>query len=165
MTIHDFDMARFMLGEEPEIVTAVGSRLVAPALMEKLGDYDSVTVVMKTASGKQAIISNSREASYGYDQRVEAFGSKGMAISENRRPNQMILSGKGFSNRAAPLLFFFIERYREAFDAEIGAFVEAIETKKPAVVGFEDGRRALVLAEAAIKSVAEGRAVKVSELD
>lgn len=165
MTIHDFDMARFILGEEPDTVFATGSRLVAPALMEKLGDYDSVTVVMTTSSGKQAIISNSREALYGYDQRVEAFGSKGMAISENRRPNQVIISGKGFSNHAAPLLHFFIERYREAFDAEIDAFVKAVETNQPAVVGFDDGQKALALAEAALKSIAEGRAVKVSEFD
>ena len=165
MTIHDFDMARFILGEEPETVIATGSRLVAPALMEKLGDFDTVTVVMTTASGKQAIITNSREALYGYDQRVEAFGSKGMAVSENRRPNQMILSGKGFSNQAAPLLHFFIERYREAFDAEIDAFVKAVETNQPAVVGYDDGQRALALAEAALLSIAEGRAVKVSELD
>ena len=164
MTIHDFDMARFILGEEPEVVFAAASRLVAPALMEKLGDYDTVTVVMTTASGKQAMITNSREALYGYDQRVEAHGSKGMAVSENRRPHQMQLSGKGFSNHAAPLLNFFIERYREAFDAEIDAFVEAVEQRTPPVVGFEDGRRALALAEAALKSVAEGRAVKVSEV-
>ena len=76
MTIHDFDMARFILGEEPEVVMATGARLVAPALMEKLGDFDTVTVVMTTASGKQAIITNSREALYGYDQRVEALDRK-----------------------------------------------------------------------------------------
>jgi myo-inositol 2-dehydrogenase/D-chiro-inositol 1-dehydrogenase len=132
--------------------------------MEKLGDYDTVTVLMTTTSGKQAIIPNSTEAAYGYDQRVEAFGSKGMAVSENRRPHQMLLSGKGYSNHAAPLLNFFIERYREAFDAEIDAFVDAVETRQPATVGFDDGRRALVLAEAALKSIAEGRAVKVSEV-
>jgi myo-inositol 2-dehydrogenase/D-chiro-inositol 1-dehydrogenase len=165
MTIHDFDMARFILGEEPVTVIATGARLVAPALMERLGDFDTVTVLMTTASGKQAIITNSREALYGYDQRVEAFGSKGMAVSENRRPNQMILSGTGFSNKAAPLLHFFIERYREAFDAEIDAFVKAVETNQPAVVGFDDGQKALALAEAALKSIAEGRSVKVSEVD
>jgi myo-inositol 2-dehydrogenase / D-chiro-inositol 1-dehydrogenase len=164
MTIHDFDMARFILGEEPEVVLATASRLVAPALMERLGDYDTVTVAMTTASGKQALILNSREAVFGYDQRVEAFGSSGMAVSENRRPHQMLLWGKEFTNSAAPLLNFFIERYREAFDAEIGAFVEAVEQRTPPVVGFEDGRRALALAEAAMKSVAEGRAVKVSEV-
>ena len=165
MTIHDFDMARFILGEEPEVIIATASRLVDPVLMEKLGDFDTVTVLMTTASGKQAIITNSREAAYGYDQRVEAFGSKGMAVSENRRPHQMLLSGKGYSNHAAPLLNFFIERYREAFDAEIDAFVDAVERRQPATVGFEDGRRALMLAEAALKSIAEGRAVKVLEVD
>ena len=164
MTIHDFDMARFILGEEPETVFAVGARLVDPALMQRLGDHDTITVVMTTASGKQALIMNSREALYGYDQRVEAFGSKGMAVSENRRPHLMLMSGKGFTDRAAPLLDFFIERYREAFDAEIDAFVDAIEKERPADVGFEDGRRALTLAEAAIKSIGEGRAVKVSEV-
>jgi myo-inositol 2-dehydrogenase/D-chiro-inositol 1-dehydrogenase len=164
MTIHDFDMARFILGEEPEVVFATGARLVAPQLMERLGDYDTVTVVLTTPSGKQAVILNSREAVFGYDQRVEAFGSRGMAVSENRRPHQMLLSGKEFTSHAAPLLNFFIERYREGFDAEIDAFVEAIESGKPPVVGFEDGRRALALAEAALKSAADGRAVKVSEV-
>lgn len=164
MTIHDLDMARFILGEEPDTVFATGSRLVAPDLMKKLGDYDTVTVVMTTASGKQAIITNSREATYGYDQRVEAFGSKGMAQSENRRPHHTLLSGKGYSDRAAPLLDFFIERYREAFDAEISEFVEAVESGRAPSVGFEDGRLALALAEAAMKSIAEGRAVKLSEL-
>ena len=88
-----------------------------------------------------------------------------MALSENRRPNQMLLSGKGFSNHAAPFLHFFIERYREAFDAEIDAFVKSVETQQPSVVGFDDGRRALALAEAALKSIAESRAVKVSEVE
>ena len=164
MTIHDFDMARYILGEEPAEVFATGSRLVAPALMETLGDHDTVTVVMTTASGKQAIITNSREAAYGYDQRVEAFGSKGMAVSENRRPHHAVLSGKGFTERAAPLLHFFIERYREAFDAEIGAFVDSVETGRPVPVGFEDGRLALVLAEAAGRSLAERRSVNVREI-
>ena len=164
MTIHDFDMARYILGEEPVEVFATGSRLVAPELMQTLGDHDTVTVVMTTASGKQAIITNSREAAYGYDQRVEAFGSKGMAVSENRRPHHMVQSGKGYTDRAAPLLHFFIERYQEAFDAEIGAFVDAIETGQPVSVGFEDGRLALVLAEAGMKSLAERRSVNVQEI-
>ena len=164
MTIHDFDMARYILGEEPVEVFATGSRLVAPTLMQSLGDYDTITVVMTTASGKQAIITNSREASYGYDQRVEAFGSKGMAESRNRRPHHMVLSGKSFTDQAAPLLNFFIERYREAFDAEIGAFVDAVENGQPVPVGFEDGRLALVLAEAALRSMTERRAVNVREI-
>lgn len=164
MTIHDLDMARFILGEEVTEVFATGSRLVDPALMNKLGDYDTVTIVLKTAGGKQAIINNSRQAVYGYDQRVEALGTKGMAISDNRRPHEMTLHTVDFTDRAEPLLNFFIERYREAFDAEISAFVEAIEAGCAPSVGFEDGRLALVLAEAALKSIAEGRVVAVKEL-
>lgn len=164
MTIHDFDMARFILGEEVTTVFATGARLVDPALMQKLGDFDTVTVVLTTASGKQAVILNSRQSVYGYDQRVEALGSKGMAISENRRSHGMTLHTADFTDRAEPLLNFFIERYREAFDAEISAFVEAVEAGRAPVVGFEDGRLALVLAEAALKSITEGRAVAVKEI-
>ncbi|MBB6469124.1 myo-inositol 2-dehydrogenase/D-chiro-inositol 1-dehydrogenase [Aminobacter lissarensis] len=164
MTIHDFDMARFMLGEEPVEVFATGSRLVDPVLMERTGDFDTVTVVMKTSSGKQAIINNSRQAVYGYDQRVEAFGSKGMAVSENRHVHGARIYGGGFTGKAEPYLHFFIERYQEAFNAEIDAFVDAVEKKVPPAVSFEDGRLALVLAEAAMKSAREGRVVKVSEI-
>lgn len=164
MTIHDFDMARFVLGEAVETVFATGARLVDPALMARLGDYDTVTVVLTTASGKQATITNARRATYGYDQRVEAFGDTGMAISENRRPHGMVLHGESFTGQAAPLLTFFIERYREGFDAEIDAFVRAIEQGTPPEVGFEDGRQALILAEAALRSVTEGRPVQVKEL-
>ena len=164
MTIHDLDMARFILGEEVTQVFATGARLVDPALMERLGDFDTVTVVLTTASGKQAVITNSRQATYGYDQRVEAHGSAGMALSENRRPHGMTLHTANFTERAEPLLNFFIERYREAFDAEISAFVTAVESGQPPVVGFEDGRLALVLAEAALKSIAEGRMVRVQEI-
>lgn len=164
MTIHDFDMARFILGEEVTEVTATGSRLVDPALMARCGDYDTVTVVMKTASGKQAIISNSRRAVYGYDQRVEAFGSAGMAISENRTMDHVRLYTEEFTDRAAPLQNFFIERYGDAFAAEISAFVDTVEKGAAPPVGFEDGRQALILAEAAILSAAEGRTVQVSEI-
>jgi myo-inositol 2-dehydrogenase / D-chiro-inositol 1-dehydrogenase len=164
MTIHDLDMARFILVEEVTEVFATGSRLVDPALMEKLGDHDTVTVVLTTSSGRQAIITNSRRATYGYDQRVEALGTKGMAISENRRPHEMTLHTVDFTDRAEPLLNFFIERYREAFDAEISEFVEAVEQRRAPSVGFEDGRLALVLAEAALKSIAERRVVAVKEV-
>ncbi len=164
MTIHDFDMARFILGEEVTEVSAVGSRLLNPLLMERLGDYDTVMVVLATATGRQCIINNSRQAAYGYDQRVEALGTKGMVVSENRRSNMTTLHRADFTGSGAPLLNFFIDRYAEAFSAEISAFVEAIESGNLPEVGFEDGRKALVLAEAAIKSVAEGRTVKTSEI-
>lgn len=164
MTIHDFDMARFMLGEEPVEVFATGSRLVDPALMERTGDWDTVSIILRTQSGSQCIINNSRQAAYGYDQRVEALGSAGMAVSENRHAHGARLYSSGFTERAEPYLHFFIERYQEAFNAEIDAFADAVEKGRPPEVGFDDGRRALVLAEAAAKSVAERRVVNVSEI-
>ncbi len=164
MTIHYFDMARFLLGEEPDTVSAVGSRLVNAPLMERCNDWDTVSVVLTTPSGKQCVILNSRQAVYGYDQRVEVFGSKGMAISENRRAHDSVRFAAEFTSRGAPYLNFFIERYAEAFNAEIGAFVDAVENGTPPEVGFEDGRRALILAEAAGKSISEGRPVKTGEV-
>lgn len=164
MTIHDFDMARFMLGEEPTEVFASGSRLVDPALMRRTDDYDTVSVILRTSSGKQCIINNSRQAVYGYDQRVEALGSAGMAVSENRRGQEARLYTAAFTDRSEPYLNFFIERYVEAFNAEIGAFVDSVEKGTAPEVGFEDGRLALVLAEAALKSAREGRVVKTSEI-
>ncbi|KZD06148.1 MULTISPECIES: inositol 2-dehydrogenase [Thalassospira] len=164
MTIHDFDMARFILGEDITTVSATGSRLVSPALMERCDDYDTVSAVLTTASGKQCIINNSRRAVYGYDQRVEALGSLGMAISENRPMNHTRLYNAGFTDQAAPLLNFFIDRYDTAFAAEIDAFVDSIERGIAPEVGFEDGRQALILAEAAIRSAKESRTVNISEI-
>lgn len=164
MTIHDFDLARFMLGEEPEEVFAIGGRLIDPAMMEQLRDYDSAMVVMRTRSGKQCHINNSRASTYGYDQRVELLGSTGMVISDNRRSDELRRYSAAHVEAARPYLDFFIERYREAFDAEIDAFVTCVENGEPPQVGFEDGRRALILAEAAMKSAAEGRIVRVAEI-
>jgi myo-inositol 2-dehydrogenase/D-chiro-inositol 1-dehydrogenase len=164
MTIHDLDLARFLLGEEVSTVSAHGSRLVNPALMEQCDDYDTVAVTLMTSSGKQAIITNSREASYGYDQRVEVFGSKGMVISENHRENQVTRHMATYTNQAPPLQNFFIERYAAAFNAEIDRFVDAVENGTPVPVGFEDGRLALLLADACFKSIAERRTIQTSEL-
>jgi myo-inositol 2-dehydrogenase/D-chiro-inositol 1-dehydrogenase len=132
--------------------------------MARCEDWDTVSVVLKTPSGRQCLINNSRRAVFGYDQRVEAFGSAGMAISENRRPHMMTVHGAKATGCGAPLLNFFIDRYAEAFVAEIGAFVNAIEAGAAPEVGFEDGRRALLLAEAAVRSVTQGRTVRTSEI-
>ena len=164
MTIHDLDLARFMLGEEVVAVSATGSRLVDPPLMQRCGDYDTTAVVLTTGSGRQAIIINSREAAYGYDQRVELFGSRGMVLSDNRRETHVTKHVSGATNVSAPLLHFFIERYEEAFNAEIDSFVDAVDGGAAVEVGFEDGRQALILADAAFLSVAERRTVAVSEI-
>lgn len=164
MTIHDLDLARYMLGEEVTSVSAQGSRLVDKPLMDRCNDFDTVVVTLLTASGKQAIITNSREAVYGYDQRVELFGSRGMVISENHHNHLMTKHLAGATNVSAPLQHFFIERYTQAFNEEINLFVDAIEQGRPVPVGFEDGRLALVLADACFRSVAEGRVIHVSEI-
>jgi myo-inositol 2-dehydrogenase/D-chiro-inositol 1-dehydrogenase len=162
MTIHDFDMARFLLGEEITTVSAQGSSLVDPAI-GRAGDYDSVSVMLSTASGKHATISNSRRASYGYDQRIEAHGSLGSVAAENQRAVSIeIATAKGYTR--PPLLDFFMTRYIDAYANEIAAFIDAIGGKRAAKPSGEDGLIALALADAAVKSVEQGRAVKVSEI-
>jgi myo-inositol 2-dehydrogenase/D-chiro-inositol 1-dehydrogenase len=162
MTIHDFDMARFLLGEEVTEVSAMAAVLVDPAI-GKAGDSDSVQVMLKTATGKMALISNSRRATYGYDQRIEVHGSKGVVSAENQRPVSIELAnGSGYTR--PPLHDFFMTRYTEAYAAEITAFIEAVGSKKAAAPSGEDGLAALALAEAALLSVKEGRTVKVSEI-
>jgi myo-inositol 2-dehydrogenase/D-chiro-inositol 1-dehydrogenase len=159
MTIHDFDMARFLLGEEPVSVSAHAAVLVDKAIGEA-GDYDSVTVVLETASGKQCAISNSRRATYGYDQRIEIHGSKGMIAAENQRPVSIELANADGYTRP-PLHDFFMTRYTEAYAAEIESFIAAIEKGAAITPTGKDGLAALLLADAALQSVKEGRRIKV----
>lgn len=162
MTIHDFDMARFLLGEEIAEVVATAAVLVDPEI-GKAGDFDSVQVMLKTASGRQAMISNSRRASYGYDQRIEVHGSEGAVSAENQRPVSIeVATGLGYTR--PPLHDFFMTRYTEAYAAEIAAFIAAVSGKGAASPSGEDGLIALALADAALKSVAEGRVVKMTEI-
>ncbi|MGB3877907.1 MAG: inositol 2-dehydrogenase [Shinella zoogloeoides] len=163
MTIHDFDLARFMLGEEPVEVFATGSALVDPTLAE-LNDVDSTMIVMRTASGRLCHINNSRAAAYGYDQRVELFGSKGMLISGNRRAHQVERFNASATGAGEPYLDFFIERYVEAFELGLQSFLRCVAESRTPDVTFDDGEKALVLAEAAIRSRAEGRFVNVAEI-
>lgn len=159
MTIHDFDMARWLLGEEPVEVFALGSVLVDRAVAS-VPDTDSLMIVMKTASGKLCHINNSRRATYGYDQRIEVHGAKGRLMAGNRIVNTVELANADAVATEKPV-FFFLERYAEAYQAELAAFVAAIEQKKPMPVGAEDGRQAIVLAEAAVKSLKTGKAVRI----
>ena len=164
MVIHDFDLARFMLGEEPVEVFAIGGRLIDPALMVELDDFDTSMIIMRTASGKQCHVNTSRTSTFGYDQRVELLGTNGMLQSLNRKPHELRKFGAQQSEAGEPYLDFFIERYREAFDAEIDAFIDSVQNGVPVEPGFEDGRKALVLAEAALISAAEGRMVHIDEI-
>jgi myo-inositol 2-dehydrogenase/D-chiro-inositol 1-dehydrogenase len=159
MTIHDFDMARFLLGEEPVSVSAHASVLVDKTIGEA-GDYDSVSVILETASGRQALISNSRRATYGYDQRIEVHGSKGMVAAENQRPVSIeVANEKGYTR--PPLHDFFMTRYTEAYANEIAAFIAALSKGQKAAPSGADGLAALKLADAALTSAREGRTVRL----
>tara|TARA_R110002051_G_scaffold38640_4_gene81993 strand:+ start:13981 stop:14979 length:999 start_codon:yes stop_codon:yes gene_type:complete len=162
MTIHDFDVARWMLGEEIETVFAVGSNLVDPAI-GKAGDFDSANVILTTAKGKQCTITNSRRATYGYDQRIEVHGSKGSVSVENHRTSRIEVANENGYTRP-PLLDFFMSRYTAAYAAEIASFVASVQTKSPTTTTGHDGLMALILAEAAVQSATSGRAVKVSDI-
>ncbi|MCC6204334.1 MAG: inositol 2-dehydrogenase [Hyphomicrobiales bacterium] len=159
MMIHDFDMARFLLGEDPVEVYAVGSSLVDPAI-GKAGDVDTAAVVMKSASGKICQISCSRRATYGYDQRVEVHGSKGLLTAGNIHETTVGFAGKhGFTTD--PALNFFLERYANAYRNEVEAFIDAvIEGRAPSPSGL-DGLKAQQLADAAQASLDTGKPVKV----
>ena len=150
MMIHDFDMARWLLGEEPVEVFASASCLVDPAIGEA-GDVDTAMVILKTASGRLCQISNSRRAVYGYDQRVEVFGSEGMMKAENESPDTIEHYTCEGVHRSNPP-HFFLERYMAAYQRELDEFVEAITSGQPLAVTGEDGRMALLLADAALES-------------
>jgi len=157
MTIHDFDIARWLLGEEVQTVMAQGSVLVDPKIGE-LSDYDSVNVILRTATGKQAVITNSRRATYGYDQRIEVHGSRGMAAAQNRHESTVEVAGAGGYTRP-PLLNFFMDRYAQAYANEIAAFVAALNDGGPLPTTGSDGLKALELADAALDSAQTGKAV------
>ena len=159
MMIHDLDLARHFLGEEPVEVHAVASCLVDPKIGEA-GDVDTAAVLLKTASGRIAQISNSRRAAYGYDQRVEVHGSRGMLTAGNRHATTVTLAGAG-GYTSDPALPFFLERYAEAYRAELDAFVTGLREGTPLSPSGADGLKAQALADAATEAARTGRAVQV----
>jgi myo-inositol 2-dehydrogenase/D-chiro-inositol 1-dehydrogenase len=160
MTIHDFDMARYLAGEIVE-VQAMGANLVDPGIRE-IGDIDAAMMILRAASGALVHINNSRRCAYGYDQRVEAFGEKGMLQAGNRRPTTVEAWGAERTAARDPVLNFFIERYREAYDAEVDHFVDCFEQGQQPLAGFAEGREALRLADAALESLRTGQTVRLA---
>jgi myo-inositol 2-dehydrogenase/D-chiro-inositol 1-dehydrogenase len=160
MVIHDFDMARWLLGEEPVEVIATANRLVDPALAD-LDDYDTLMVLMRTASGRQGHINGCREAVYGYDQRLEVFGSRGMLLNDNLRPSTVRRYRLNETEVREPLLSFFLESYAESYRIELDAFLDALAADGAMPVTPRDGRQALRLADCALESVRTGRPVAV----
>ena len=160
MTIHDFDMARFQLGEIAE-VQAMGSDN-GLASFRDAADHAQAVIVMRATSGALCTIINSRSCAYGYDQRLEAFGDLGALDIDNLTATAVRASSATETAAAGPALNFFLERYMPAYKAEFAEFVAAIDEGRDPSVGFADGRAALVLANAAAESVATGRVVKVA---
>ena len=162
MTIHDFDMARFLAGSEVTEVYANATCLVDPAIGEA-GDVDTAVISLKFENGAVGVIDNSRRAAYGYDQRVEVFGSKGAAVAANDTETTVVFMGEEGVVGDKPL-YFFLERYMQSFRDEMLQFVDAVNNGTPIPATVEDGLNSLLVALAAKKSVAEGRPVKISEI-
>ncbi len=162
MTIHDFDMARFLIGAEVEEVYTQAGVTVDPAIGEA-GDVDTAVIMLKYANGVIGTIDNCRRATYGYDQRVEVLGSKGAVATANNYPNAATVSDGASVRRDLPLNFF-MDRYTESFAAEVTAFVDAVVNDKPTPVTGHDGRVPVAMGLAALKSHREGWPVKLSEM-
>jgi myo-inositol 2-dehydrogenase/D-chiro-inositol 1-dehydrogenase len=154
MAIHDFDMARWLLGEEPTEVFAWGSCLVDPAI-GAAGDIDTARTVLKTASGRLCVIANSRRSGFGYDQRIEAYGAAGMVRADNVLESTVQVWGEAGA-RADRFQNFFLDRYREAYRLEMAHFADILDGIVPPSVGYADGVAALALAEAAARSLQSG---------
>ena len=162
MTIHDFDMVRFISGDEVEEVYASGAVLVDPEI-GKAGDIDTAIVNLKLKSGAIAVINNCRRASYGYDQRLEAFGSLGQVEVQNDTDSTAVLSDANGVTKEKPK-YFFLERYMAAYTAEIESFVRAVEKDTAVEVGVIDGLEPVLIGLAATRSVKEDRPVKIAEI-
>ena len=161
MTIHDLDMARWLLGEEPSSVFASGSCLADPAIGEA-GDIDTAVVILQTRGGAFCQVTNSRRCSYGYDQRIEVFGATGMLRADNETETRVELAtSAGFQRE--PALPFFLERYREAYRLELDDFVRALKGEQTGLADGHDGLRALILADAAERSRQTGQAVRMEQ--
>lgn len=163
MTIHDFDMARYLSGSEVEEVYAVGGVLVDPAIGEA-GDIDTAVITLKFENGAIGVINNSRKATYGYDQRVEVFGSKGSVMDLNDTPSSTVISTSDGVLSEKPK-YFFLERYNESFIIEMKEFIDAVINDKETPVVGEDGLKPVLIAIAAKKSLEENRPVKIKEIE
>ena len=163
MTIHDFDMVRFMSGDEVEEVYAIGGVLVDPAIGEA-GDIDTAIITLKLKSGALAVIDNCRRATYGYDQRVEAFGSLGQVAIGNDTDSLAVISNADGVTAEKPKLFF-LERYMGAYTAEVNSFIQAVQNDTPTEVNVIDGLKPVLIGLAAKLSLKENRPVKIKEIE
>ncbi len=159
MTIHDFDMVRYLSGSEVDEIFVQGAVLVDPEI-GKAGDIDTAVISMKLQNGAIAVIDNSRKAAYGYDQRAEVFGSKGAVETSNDAPSTMVMSNEAGVTAEKPL-YFFLERYMESFSREVRMFVDSVKNGTETPVGALDALRPVQIAKAARESLDTGKPVKV----
>ena len=162
MTIHDFDFMRFILEDDPIVeIFAKGERIFSDEAKEA-NDIDSAMIIMKSKSGVLCHINNSRHSSYGYDQRVELFGDKGMLISDNLTSTSVKKYNNEYTNAKNPILDFFITRYDIAYQKQLEDFLNSVINNKSTSVSFEDGRKALIIANAAYKSMECNKNIKIN---
>ena len=162
MTIHDFDMARYITGSEVEEIYVIGAVMI-DSRIEEFGDLDTVIITLRFENGVIGTIDNSRKAVYGYDQRVELFGSEGMISTENETPDRHSYSNANGVQKPLPL-YFFLERYTESYLHEMQSFVDSIQNDTPPEVTGRDGRAPVVIGLAARKSYEENRPVAIAEI-
>ena len=163
MMIHDFDMVRYLSSSNPKSVTAIGDALVNPKIKTEGNDIDTAIVSIELENGALAVITNSRRASYGYDQRAEVHGELGALSCSNDTSNSLVISSKDGIIHEKPL-YFFLERYLNAYKMEIEIFVDSIINNKETPVTIEEAYQSLLLAKAAQKSLIENRKVYINEL-
>lgn len=162
MSIHDFDMARYIMDKEVVQVYAAAATLTGGAVAEA-GDIDTAVVTLTFEDGSMAVIDNSRQAAYGYDQRLEVFGSKGMALVDNNKPDNHVYYHKSGAQSSLPL-HFFMERYTASYLTEMQAFVKAVRGEQELPVSGEDGLKAARIAVAAQQSARQGGPIKLGEM-
>ena len=161
MMIHDFDLVRFYLQkDEIDSIFSTGSN-ISNKKFNKIKDYELASCILRSKNNVQCIITNSRHCSFGYDQRVELFGSKGMMVSGNKRQNETEIYTKSNTSQKKPLLNFFIERYVDAYKIQLDELANYVNGKKVSIPSFEDGRRALIIANAASKSLKQREQIKI----
>ena len=161
MMIHDFDLVRFYLGkDEPAKIIASGSN-ISDKRFDKIKDFELASTIIKSKAGVQCIITNSRHCSFGYDQRIELFGSKGMIISDNQRDLETVLYSKNSTDNKTQLKNFFIERYSEAYKIQLDDLVKICKKNSKPLANFEDGRKSLILAESAKRSLKSKKFEKI----
>ena len=161
MTIHDFDLSRYIIGKDRITEIIAKSSNLFDKNAKKAKDQDTTMIIMKTNSGALIHINNSRRAVYGYDQRIELFGNKGMIVSDNQTQTNIKKYTISSTEAKTPFYNFFIERYYDAYKEQLDSFVDSIKSKNIPLVTFEDGKEALILANAAYESINTGRSIKL----